>query len=149
MEFKGRSLYNLLRIKSKEDPSLETESWQIEDYRSLSQEELFSFLKDLGVVLNKEHFLSYADSCGTPEELLECLWLEEWEEEDLGERAYLVLLELWRKLLPLRRSLSIFFDDLDFYIECLEETESLDEEAIMKTLRELEDILGQGKEQQM
>ncbi len=32
MQFKGRSLYNLLKISLKEDSTIQTEPWQVQDY---------------------------------------------------------------------------------------------------------------------
>jgi hypothetical protein len=140
VQFKGRSLYNFLKISLKENPSLQAESWQVFDYRKLSLEELFERLKQLKISLTTESFCLYAGECDTPEELLECLWLD--ENDEIGEeKAYLILFELWRRLLPEKQSLSIFCDELDELISLYDAGLLEEEEALQKAFSELEDIL--------
>lgn len=142
MQFKGRSLYNLLKISYKDDRSLEIEPWQILDYRETPIIQIFSQLKELGVSLNEETFLLYAENCDSPEELLDCLWVKE---SDLvgQERAYLLLFELWRRFLPESQSLSVFCDELDHRISLYDEDALEDDEPIQLSLSYLEDILDQ------
>ncbi|MES2198862.1 MAG: hypothetical protein V4489_01670 [Chlamydiota bacterium] len=140
MEFKGRALYNILQISVKEDSSIRAEPWQILDYRSLSEEELLQRLYKLHPSLNKENFFLYAETCQSPEELVECLWLQE---EDLvgQEKTYLLLFEFWRRCLPGRQSLSIFCDELDALISQFDEGVDMEDEKWHVILSELEDIL--------
>ena len=147
VQFRGLSLYNFLRISLKEDPSLQVEPWQVMDYRKLSIQELLGKMRVLGVDLKEDHFLSYAESFDTPEELLECLCVEE---EDLvsQEKLYLLVLELWRRLLPEKQSLSIFCDELDFLISLYDEgILEQEEEGLQKSLSELEDVLDRSVDQ--
>ena len=140
IQFKGRSLYNALKINLKEDPSLEVEPWQVLNYRQLPMEELFKRLNELKVSLTEESFLLYADNYDTPEELLECLWVD--EEDLIGQdKAYLVIFELWRRLLPEKQSLSIFCDELDHLISFYDDGLLEDDAILQKSLGELEDIL--------
>ena len=139
MELRGRALYNLLRISCIEDRKTQVKPWQVEDYRSLPQEEIFSRLKDLGVVVDESLFLAYAENCDSPEDLVECLWVE--EDLDRQDQAYLLLFELWRRLLPHKQSLSIFCDELDQLIEAYDQGVLVDEEVLEQRLKELEDIL--------
>src|SRR5271156_2097938 len=101
MELKGKALFNLLRISWIEDRSSDVKQWQVEDLRDMTIEELFSRLKRLGIILDQEGFYLYAENCDGPEELADCVW---FEEEDLEghDKAYLLLFELWRRLLPQR-----------------------------------------------
>ncbi len=140
MEFKGRALYNILQISVKEDSSIRAEPWQILDYRSFSEEELFQKLSKLHPSLTKENFFLYAETCHSPEELVECLWLQE---EDLvgQEKTYLLLFELWRRHLPSRQSLSIFCDELDALISQFDDGIDMEDEKWHVILSELEDIL--------
>lgn len=140
MQFKGRSLYNLLKVSLKEDPSIKTESWQIRDYRELSVEELLKLLGEIGISLSQETFLLYAENCDTPEDLLETLWVDE---SDLvgQDKAYLVLFELWRRWVPEKQSLSIFCDELDHLILLYDDGLLDNEERLQIALGELEDIL--------
>lgn len=145
MEFKGRALYNLLTISSKEDISLQVEPWQVLNYRSLSDEVLLKKLFALNLPLTKDNFVLYADSCNSPEELVECLWIQESDIKG-HEQAYLVIFELWRRLLPNRQSLSIFCDELDALISLFDEGEDIDDEVWQKVLSELGDILDKNTE---
>ena len=112
MQFKGRSLYNLLQVSAKEDPSIEVKPWQILDYRTLSEEELFAKINSVKISLDKDTFLLYGENMETPEELSEHLYHKE-EEGDEEQEAYLSIFELWRRIFPAKESLSIFFDSLD------------------------------------
>lgn len=143
MEFKGRSIYNLLKISLKEDPKIQAEPWQVRDYRKLSEEDLIFLLKDLRISLTRESFLLYAETCDTPEDLLDFLWLDE-EDIEGQEKAYLALFELWRRWLPQKQSLSVFCDELDELISAYDEDRLEDEEKLQMALSELEDILDQG-----
>lgn len=143
MGFKGRALYNLLKLFYVEGPQAEVKAWQIAPYRQMASEEIFSRLSSLGLPLDEETFLAYAETCDTPEELIDCLWVEE-EMDEAHEEAYLLLFELWRRLLPKKQSLSLFGDELDHLIDLYDKGELIDEEELQKTLSDLEDILDQG-----
>lgn len=140
MELRGRALYNLLRISWLEDPKIKVKSWQVEDYRAMTNQTLLNRLKDLGIVLDEESFLAYAESFDSPEDLTECLLADE-EDLDKQDATYLVLFELWRRLLPQKQSLSIFCDELDQLIEQYDQGTLVDEEHLQQSLQALEDIL--------
>ncbi|MBS0652290.1 MAG: hypothetical protein JSR39_02045 [Verrucomicrobia bacterium] len=140
MELGGRALYNLLRISWLEDPKIKVKPWQVEDYRSLSTDTLFARLKDLGIVLDEQSFTAYAESCDSPEDLVECLWVDE-DDLDKQDASYLLLFEIWRRLLPQKQSLSVFCDELDQLIEQYDQGLLDDEEVLQKNLEDLEDIL--------
>lgn len=142
VEFKGRSFYNLLRINLKEDPSLHVEDWQVFDYRLLSDEEILEKLGSLGISLTPESFFLYAENCESPEDLLECLWIDEDRDEE-QEKVYLLLFELWRRWAIDKRSLSIFCDELDEQIFLYDEGHLEEEESLQKVLNTLEDLLDQ------
>jgi len=142
MEFKGRALYNLLRLSTKQDPSIKVSPWQTLDYRCVSEPELFATLSSIGLPLTKENFLLYAKNCEAPEELAECLSLEEWSPETEAH-SYLILFELWRRLLPGKQSLSIFCDELDRLISDFDDGVLIEDESWQAVLTELSDILDQ------
>jgi hypothetical protein len=147
MQFKGRALYNLLKITAKGDPSLKVEGWQILDYRALSVEEIFKKLFKLGIQLSKEKFLMYAESCASPEELAECMWIK--EEDVVGEeKVYLLVFELWRRFLPGKETLSIFFDELDQLIFQFDDGMAIEDSA-QSILFGLQDILDGSLDQGM
>ena len=143
MQFKGRSLYNLLQVSAKEDTSIEVKPWQILDYRALSEEELFAKINSVKISLDKDSFLLYGENMETPEELAEHLYHKE-EEGDEEQEAYLSIFELWRRIFPAKESLSIFFDSLDQIIADFDAGEMIDEELTLQKLYSLQDILDRG-----
>lgn len=146
MQLQIKALYNLLRSNWLEDPTMQIESWQVEDLRGLSLDELFARLKSHGVPLNEESFFLYAENCNSPEELTDCVWID--DEDIIGyDKAYLLLFEIWRRLLPQKQSLSIFCDELDQLIASYDEGELENEEALQASLEDLEDILDAHVEQ--
>ncbi len=140
MELKGKALFNLLRINWLENKTIDVSAWHVEDLRDLSIEELFSRLKTLGLILNEESFYLYAENCESPEELLDFLWIED-ENLEGRERTYLLIFELWRRLLPDKFSLSIFCDELDQLFELYDADELADDETLQNALQILEDVL--------
>ncbi len=140
MELKGRALFNSLRMNCLKDPTFEVEPWQIEDLTTVSTEALFQRLRDLGIVLEEKSFLLYAENCDSPEELIECLWIDE-EEGANRDKGYLIVFELWKRLFPDRASLSIFCDQLDALIALYDLGELEDEAPLEDALLVLEDSL--------
>lgn len=141
MEFKGRALYNRIAVEIEEGSSPPSiEDWQKEDYRKLSEEELFRRLRTLGVVLDRKGFLLYAEHTSGPEELCDCLWIEDDAPQE-EEQAYLLLFELWRRLLPGKQSLSVFCDEIDHTVRAFDKGEPIDSDRLVHRLSELVDIL--------
>lgn len=140
MQLKGKALFNLLRINWLEDPSMQVEPWQVEDLCDLSIEELFSRLKKLHLILDEQSFYLYAENCDSPEELTDYVWIEE---EDIAgrEQSYLLLFELWRRLLPGKLCLSVFCDELDQLIDLYDGGDLDLVEPLQNALIILEDIL--------
>ncbi len=124
-----RALYHLLR----HSPSQDTPIWAREDFRDLELSELFKRLATLHVVLDTASFLAFAREADSPEELVELLL------EEPQDHAYLLLFELWRKLLADRPTLSIFCDELDRRIDVYERGEG--DELLQDALAELAEWL--------
>jgi hypothetical protein len=142
MTIRDKALYNLLRINWLEDPSIEVQSWQIEDYREIPIGVLFERLRKLGISLTQDSFLKYSENYDTPEELTDFLWIKDEDAQEY-DQAYLILFELWRRLLPEKQSLSIFCNELDHRIYLYDKKILPDEELIQDALGDLEDILDQ------
>ena len=140
MKTRGRALYNLLRVNFEEDPkSFPITKWQIEDYRSLALEELFRRLEKLGISLDEEHFINCGENSVSPEELTDILC--DAESIDKFDQAYLLIFELWRRLLSKKESLSIFCDELDRLIDFYDREDLIKEEPLQDALSDLERIL--------
>ena len=147
MELKGKALFNLLRISWLEDQTIEVNPWQVEDLRDLSIDQLFSRLKQLGLILDEKSFYLYAENCDSPEDLLECVWIEE-EDLEGREKSYLLLFELWRRFLPGKLCLSVFCDELDQLIELYDSGALEDEEHLQNALTIFEDILDDASDEE-
>lgn len=140
MELQTKALYNLLRLNHAEDPSLPCEKWQIEDLRGVSLEALFERLGDAGLSLDTASFHGFAEECDSTESLAELL-LVDLEEPESYDRLYLILFELWRRLLPEKQSLSIFCDELDHQIWFYDAGQLESDEPIQDALANLIEIL--------
>ena len=139
MTYQGRALYNLLQMNLKNNPSLEVEEWQVEDYRALSEEELFKRLEQMEIFIDRDNFLLYVEQCDCPEDLANCLYLE--EDYEKHEKVFLAVFELWRRLVPHKQSLSIFVDEFDHLIERYEEGDIDCEEDLQGALESFQAIL--------
>ncbi|NGX31677.1 MAG: hypothetical protein K940chlam8_01053 [Chlamydiae bacterium] len=111
-----RALYNLLRLNYQEDPTLTVESWQVQDYRNFSLEDLFSQLKEINIHLDKPSFEIYVENTEDPEDLTQLL-SEDVEDIKTQDQVYLLVFELWRRLASQKPSISLFCDELDRKIE--------------------------------
>lgn len=144
-----KAIYNLLRLKKGEGKEISADSWALEDLRIVSLENLFLRLLSFGVHLDKEGFFHFAEECDTPEELFDLLYPETLEEKQ-RDALYLLVFELWRRLLPEKPSLSIFCDELDhrltLYEEGLLESDELIQDGLANLLEILEENLDAGIE---
>lgn len=141
MELERRTLYNLLRINWLMDPSLNVQSWQVEDYRALSLETLFLRLQKQGFFLDRVSFLALADSLETPEDLADDLFIDGDTEAETQDQIYLIIFEIWRRLIPEKLCLSIFCDEFDHQINLYDHGEINSLESIQDAIANLEVIL--------
>lgn len=146
MQIQGKALYNLLRRSFQENPAIAIEPWKVENYRILPTEVLWQRLHDMGIAINEEQFVLYAENCESPEELTELFSVEDLEAEE-EDRLFLVIFELWRRLLPKKTTLSLFCDELDYRIDQYTAESSGSEELLQESLHELENILDQNADE--
>lgn len=111
-----RALYNLLRMHWLADPTLQVEHWQVEDYRILPLPTLFDRLAQFSIRLDKTAFTAFADECESPEDLSEHLIGDKSLSSEEEDQVYLIVFELWRRLATEKPCLSIFCNELDYYI---------------------------------
>jgi hypothetical protein len=111
MEIQRKALYNSLRYNSLTDPSLRAEAWQVEDLRLVEVDELFRRIS-----LDRETFMAMSENFDTPEDMTEELIGNTPMKNDMIDKIYLSVFELWRRLIPEKQSLSIFCDELDHQI---------------------------------
>lgn len=141
MELERRTLYNLLRLNWLNEPSLAVQPWQVEDYRACSLESLFTRLGEKGFFLDRISFLALADALETPEDLADDLFLDGEMDASTHDQIYLLIYEIWRRLVPEKLCLSIFCDELDYQIERYDRGDVSTLESIQDCLANLEIIL--------
>ncbi|MBS0624575.1 MAG: hypothetical protein JSS32_00820 [Verrucomicrobia bacterium] len=140
MNLQTKALYNLIRLNAQEDTSVDVEPWAVEDLREIPIESLFQKLTRFGILLEKHTFASFAEACDTPEDLTE-IFLEEALNPKESDQVYLIIFELWRRLLPEKQSLSIFCDELDNRIFLYDKGQLESDEPIQDALANLKEIL--------
>lgn len=148
-----RALYHSLRVNWQLDPTLRVQAWQVEDYRKIPLEELFSRLNHLGVSLDYAQFIALSEAEETPEDLAETLLPDHVEDQETADQIYLICFELWRRCLSEKQTLSLFCDEWDYQIDLYEEgrlerQEGLDD-AIGKFINLLEEAEDQRQDPKM
>ena len=82
----------------------------------LQSSTIFERLNLHDIVLDKDTFIAYADQVDSPEELVD-LFLGDLEVDVITQdKIYLLVFELWRRLITDRPCLSVFCDELDHQI---------------------------------
>lgn len=142
MQIQRKALYNSLRQNWLIDSSIEVFEWQVEDYRILPIEEIFKRLSDLGLPLDRSTFTAFAEQNESPEDLSDHLLADQDElttqEQD---QIFLLIFELWRRLLPERLCLSVFCDELDYQINLYDDGKIGRPDSIQDILANLQELL--------
>lgn len=141
MESERRALYNALRANWQADPLMKVQPWQVEDYRSLPMEEIFKRLEEKDIHLQRNSFSALAENADSPEELCEHLLADFQLSQADHDQIYLLIFELWRRLVNEKPCLSIFCDELDHQIFAYDHGTLARAEDIQDTLANLEMIL--------
>lgn len=147
MEMNRRALYNSLRMNWVLDPTLEVQAWQVEDYRAMPTDQLFERLEDRDIRLDKTSFAAFADTVDNPEDLTEALLHDSSDEMEVQDQIYLIIFELWRRLLPEKPCLSILCDELDHQIHLYDQGQLTTGEEIADTLANLQVILDENTDE--
>jgi len=145
MPVQTKALYNLLRLNVMTGVDENVKPWQVEDLRQVDVEEIFIKLSHLGLEIDKEKFLLYGKECDSPEELTDCLLIDD-EQRMVHDEIYLLLFELWRRFFPDQPSISIFCDELDHRISMYLQGEVENDELIQDALANLLDILDENSD---
>jgi len=141
MQIERRALYNSLRMNWLHCPTLEVEDWQVEDYRILEMDVLFHRLGDKKIFLDKQSFQLFAENVDSPEDLTDELLLDSNFDNVTQDEVYLVVFEIWRRLITEKKSLSIFLDELDHQIYLYDNGQIKNPESIQDAIEELSLIL--------
>lgn len=138
MELKKKALFNLLRINYEEDHTIPCEHWQIENLRDLDESELYFRLEKLGIEYDRESFREDATSFDSPEEFCENFHLQD---QNVNDCVYLLLFELWRRVMVEKKCLSVFCDEIDHRISLYDRGFLQSDEMIQDLLAYIEEIL--------
>jgi hypothetical protein len=141
MQLERKALYNALRLSWVRDPAMPVKKWQVRDFRAIPSDELYQMLEELDLPLTQRGFLLHAQEVGSPEELAELLSSDDESDPEVDDQRYLVLFELWRRLLPEQQSLSIFCDRLDHEIDCYDQEELESAVRMQDLLADLQEVL--------
>lgn len=146
-EIEKKALYNSLRINWLQDRTMKVEPWQVEDYRKWDLFRLFERLKSHSIRLDDASFAGYAADCSSPEELTELLLGDSEVSPSDEDEIYLIVFELWRRLMHERPSLSIFCDELDYQIYLYDEDLLAELDPLQRALEQLLLILDENVDQ--
>ncbi len=147
MDIERRALYTSLRISWLQDPTISVEDWQVEDYREMPYSVLFERLRDKGINLDRINFMSLAEQHDTPEEFCRELLENRSLEMKTYDQVYLVIFELWRRLMTDKPCLTVFCDELDYLITIYDEGEIDNTEQIQDIIANLQVILEENADQ--
>jgi hypothetical protein len=147
MKIERRALYNLMRMNWLLDSNTEAEPWQVDDYRNMPSELIFERLKAHDILLERSIFLKLSENFDTPEELTDDLLADTYGDSITQDQVYLLVFELWRRLLPETPSLSIFCDELDYQIYLYDSGKQENSEAIQDSIANLQVILDENADQ--
>lgn len=147
MQVERRALYNSLRMNWLQDNSLKVKPWQVEDYRLLTTDQLFDRLRKRGLPIDKPHLLGFAEQAASPEELTDDLLADQTLDAETHDQIYLLIFELWRRLLAERLCLSVFCDELDHQIFHYDKGDLKRIEAIPDVLAQLSVILDENADE--
>lgn len=129
------------------DPTLVVEPWQVEDYRSMPLDTIFEKLENNDIHFDRSSFQAFADTVDSPEDLTEVVMGDSTSDTKIQDQIYLLVFELWRRLLPEKPSLSIFCDELDQQIHLYDRREVGNDEGIQDILANLQVILDENVDQ--
>ena len=141
MDIARRALFNSLRMNWLADPTFKVQPWQVEDYRSLALEEIFARLRKKNIDLDKASLSAFVENADTPEELCDFLLADFDISTTEQDQIYLLVFELWRRLITEKPCLSIFCDELDHQIFAYDHGKLTQAEEIQDAIANLEVIL--------
>ena len=110
------ALYNLIRMNWLNEPNSKVEAWQVADYRCIPLDEIFHRLKNFKIHLDQKSFVNYASDYGSPEDFTDDITSDQALSAKNSDQIYLLIFEIWRRLLTDKPSLTIICNELDYQI---------------------------------
>lgn len=142
-----RALYNSLRQNWQSEPNLAVEPWQVEDYRNMPLNALFERLKLQDIHLDKSSYLKAAEELDSPEQLTDLLLEGNDADGMTHDQVYLLIFELWRRLVPEKPSLTIFCDELDHQISLYDSGRIDNAEALQDVIANLQVVIDENTDE--
>lgn len=141
IQLERRALYNSLRMNWLNNPTASVEPWQVEDYRAQSTDALLKRLNNYDISIDRMGFAALAEDLDSPEELTDAIIPDSEEDPQIQDQVYLLVFELWRRIVPEKQSLSIFCDELDHQIFMYDQGDAAAIEGIQDILASLVTLL--------
>jgi len=135
-----KAYYNLLRFQFLEGKKSHSANWQVENLQDFSLQDLFQKINKLGVEMNSEIFGYMAQEFASPEEMMLKL-TSDLKNDKKEDEFYLLIFEIWKRILPEKVSLSIFCDELDHNLFAYEKRSLENDEKVQALLANLEALL--------
>lgn len=129
-----------------DNPKMDVQPWQVENLRDVELSAIFERLQAFDIHLSPEIFLEYADQIDSPELLAEAL-AEEGVDVEVQDQIFLLIFELWRRLAHDKICLSVFADELDWYIHLYDTGQLKEIEGLENALSNLEAVLDENVDQ--
>lgn len=147
MQIERRALYNLMRLNWLHNPNMPVEPWQVDDYRVMPVDTLFERLSFHDIDLDRTLFADLANEYDSPEDFTDAL-LAEYEADNVTQdQVYLLIFELWRRLLPEKPCLSIFCDELDYQVHLYDTGQTTNPEDIQDAVANLQVVLDENTDE--
>lgn len=146
-DIERRALYNLLRMNWLSEPTLKVDAWQVEDYRLLPIAILFDRLKEFNIRLDRISFTGFAHECDSPEDLADHLVGDRDFSPAQEDQVYLIVFELWRRLVSEKPSFSIICNELDYQINLYDEHQLSDPLALQNAITKFAQMLDENADE--
>lgn len=147
MQIERRALYNLMRLNWLHNPNMAVEPWQVDDYRSMPLDTIFERLSFHDLDFDRHSFADLTSEYDTPEDFTEAVLADFDADTVTQDQVYLLLFELWRRLLPEKPCLSVFCDELDHQIHHYDAGELADPENIQDAVANLQVVLDENTDE--
>jgi tetratricopeptide (TPR) repeat protein len=141
MDIAHKAHFNALRMGYLRNPAFHYEPWMVEDLSQKDTGALFLCLQENNIYLDRGAFITFSEQFDCPEELMDWLVGEKTLEPDDFDKIYLILFELWRRLIPEKMSLSLFANELDWQIFRYDEENIESQSALEDNIENLHNIL--------
>lgn len=147
MQIERRALYNLMRLNWLHNPNMPVEPWQVDDYRAMPLDAIFERLRFHDIEFDRHLFGELASDYDSPEDFTDAVLAEFDADTVTQDQVYLLIFELWRRLLQEKPCLSVFCDELDHQIHLYDTGATKNPEEIQDVVANLQVILDENTDE--